>query len=201
MFYRSEGDSPKRSLDSPSPTREQKARQAVAEAAAASVAAIGGKWKMQIGNATAGSSRFKKKPEREEWSEEQEKRLQNKNDEMVEDPTKNIVLQPPLPAEKGMSVRKAMAAMKEPPAQQKKEPESLKKPKGLPVAPTTNPMIAPGQVVLDKFGNFRLVTPQENKKTTGEEQPPLPPGAPPKAYGGEYGKFSTLINIIFLVVS
>lgn len=184
LIYRSDVDSPKRSLDSPSPTREQKARQAVAEAAA-SVAAIGGKWKMQIGAAQAGSSRFKKKPEREEWVDEQEKRLQQqqKNDDLLDDPLKKINLQqPPPPIEKNVNVRKAMA-LKEPQQPPKKEVEALKKPKGLPVAPTTNPNIAPGQVVLDKFGNFRLVTPQENKKP-GDEHPPLPPGGPPKAYGG-----------------
>lgn len=155
---------------------------------------MGGKWKMQIGNATAGSSRFKKRPEREDWSEEQEKRLQMKGDDIVEDPSKNSIaaaaaLQQPSPAaDKNMSVRKAMA-MKEPQPpplpSSKKEPEPLRKPKGLPVAPTTNPMIAPGQVVLDKFGNFRLVTPPENKKPGGDGQPPLPPGAPPKAYAGK----------------
>lgn len=167
-------------MDSPSPTREQKARQAVAEAAA-SVSASGGKWKMQIGNANAGSgsSRFKKKPDREEWPDEQDKRQQN-NDAEPEDPKK--ALPPPVaPAEKNMSVRKAMA-MKEPQPPPKKEAEPMKKlPKVLPPAPTTKPMITPGQVVLDKFGNFRLVTPPESKKSG--DGPPLPPGAPPKDYG------------------
>lgn len=61
-------ESPKRSLmDSPSPTREQKARQAVAEA----TASAGSKWKMQIGPGVPASTRFKKKAEREEWMEEQ----------------------------------------------------------------------------------------------------------------------------------
>ena len=61
---RSESESPKRSvMNSSSLTREQKTRQAGAQAAAASEAP---KWKMQIGQATAGSSRFKKKAEREE---------------------------------------------------------------------------------------------------------------------------------------
>lgn len=174
-------------MDSPSPTREQKARQAVAEAAA-SVSAAGGKWKMQIGAATAGSSRFKKKPEREDWQEEQEKRLQSKNGDLMEDPAKKVVappLQPPPPpAEKNVNVRKAMA-VKEPQPPPKKEPEPLKKPKVLPPAPTTKPMINPGQVVLDKFGNFRLVTPPESKKP-GDDAPPLPPGAPPKGYGGKW---------------
>lgn len=69
-------ESPKRSLlDSPSPTREQKARQAVAEAAAS---ANTQKWKMHIGPGTSGNSRFKKKqPERTvtsgEWSGDQDK--------------------------------------------------------------------------------------------------------------------------------
>lgn len=62
-------ESPKRALmDSPSPTREQKARQAVAEAAASA----GSKWKMQIGPGVPASTRFKKKAEREEWIEEQQ---------------------------------------------------------------------------------------------------------------------------------
>lgn len=70
---------PKRSmLDSPSPTREQKARQAVAEAAAS---ANTQKWKMHIGPGTSGNSRFKKKqPERSlssEWMGEQEKHNKN----------------------------------------------------------------------------------------------------------------------------
>lgn len=179
--HRSEGESPKRSLDSPSPTREQKARQAVAEAAA-SVSASGGKWKMQIGNATAGSSRFKKKPEREEWAEEQEKRMQGKNGDVVEDPAKKVPQPLPPPPDKNLGVRKVMA-LKEPQPPPKKEPEPMKKPKVLPPAPTTKPMITPGQVVLDKFGNFRLVTPPESKKPT-DDAPPLPPGVPPKGYGG-----------------
>lgn len=173
-------DSPKRSLlDSPSPTREQKARQAVAEAAA-SVSASGApaKWKMQIGNATSGSSRFKKKPEREDWEEQQDRRSMNKNGDLEEQTKKPP---PQLSAEKNMSIRKAMA-MKEP--LPKKELEMPKKAKPLPPAPTTKPLITPGQVVLDKFGNFRLVTPPENKKRHDEDMPPLPPGAPPKGYAG-----------------
>lgn len=65
-------------LDSPSPTREQKARQAVAEAAAS---ANTQKWKMHIGAGTSGNSRFKKKqPERalsSEWLGDQEKHPKN----------------------------------------------------------------------------------------------------------------------------
>lgn len=65
-------------LDSPSPTREQKARQAVAEAAAS---ANTQKWKMHIGPGTSGNSRFKKKqPERSlssEWAGDQEKHPKN----------------------------------------------------------------------------------------------------------------------------
>lgn len=86
-----------------------------------------------------------------------------------------------------MSVRKAMA-MKEP--LPKKEMEPPKKPKVLPPAPTTKPMITPGQVVLDKFGNFRLVTPPDNKKPGEDDLPPLPPGAPPKgSYAGNFFLF------------
>lgn len=71
-------------LDSPSPTREQKARQAVAEAtASASASGAPTKWKMQIGQPTSGSSRFKKKPEREDW-DEQEKRFSSKNGDLDE---------------------------------------------------------------------------------------------------------------------
>lgn len=181
-YSRSElSESPKRTLiDSPSPTREQKARQAVAEAAA-SVSAGGAptKWRMQIGAATSGSSRFKKKPEHPEWDDD--KRLGSKNGD-AEEPKKQLGSQPP--ADKNMSVRKAMA-MKEP--QPKKEMEPPKKPKVLPPAPTTKPLITPGQVVLDKFGNFRLVTPPENKKTQDDDVPPLPPGAPPKGpYSGKF---------------
>lgn len=165
-------------LDSPSPTREQKARQAVAEATAASGAP---KWKMQIGSATAGSSRFKKKPEREEWLEENEKRI-NKNGD-VEDPRKNIPPLAPAVLEKNGSVRKMMA-MKEPTPKKPQESELLKKLKPAPPAP--KPVIPPGQVVLDKFGNFRLMTPpKETNRGSDDDLPPLPPGAPPKgSYAG-----------------
>lgn len=179
-FNRSElSESPKRSLlDSPSPTREQKARQAVAEATAASGAP---KWKMQIGSATAGSSRFKKKPEREEWIEENEKRV-NKNGD-IEDSRKNLAsVAPPIP-EKNGNVRKMMA-MKEPTPKKPPESELLKKLKPAPPAP--KPVIPPGQVVLDKFGNFRLMTPpKETNRGSDDDLPPLPPGAPPKgSYAG-----------------
>lgn len=175
MFYRNEAESPKVSLYSPSPTREQKARQAVAEATA-SVSAIGGKWKMQIGAATAGSSRFKRRPD-DDWTGEQEKRFENRNENVLEESAnKREVLHAQSSAE---------GSIKESQSSPKKDVELLKqKSKGLPVAPTTNPMIAPGQVVLDKFGNFRLVTPAETKKIAGGEQAPLSSG-PPKAYGGK----------------
>lgn len=134
---------------------------------------------MQIGNATSGSSRFKKKPEREDWDEQQDRRAANKNGDLEE--MKKAAL-PPTPAEKNISVRKAMA-MKEPAP--KKEMDLPKKLKPLPPAATTKPLITPGQVVLDKFGNFRLVTPPESKKTHDDDLPPLPPGAPPKgSYAG-----------------
>ncbi|KAK9738006.1 Tetratricopeptide repeat [Popillia japonica] len=163
-------ESPKRSLlDSPSPTREQKARQAVAEATAASGAP---KWKMQIGSATAGSSRFKKKPEREEWLEENEKRI-NKNGDM-EDPRKPVAPMPSAPPDKNGSVRKMMA-MKEPTPKKPPESELLKKLKPAPPAP--KPVIPPGQVVLDKFGNFRLMTPPK-ETNRGRSKPPEPPGRP-----------------------
>ncbi|GJQ66979.1 hypothetical protein Trydic_g7979 [Trypoxylus dichotomus] len=155
-------ESPKRSLlDSPSPTREQKARQAVAEATAASGAP---KWKMQIGSATAGSSRFKKKPEREEWLEENEKRV-NKNGDM-EDPRKSVPPVPPAVPEKNGSVRKMMA-MKEPIPKKPPESELLKKLKPAPPAP-------------------KLMTPpKEINRGSDDDLPPLPPGAPPKgSYAG-----------------
>ncbi|KAG5883059.1 hypothetical protein JTB14_010447 [Gonioctena quinquepunctata] len=165
-------ESPKRAmLDSPSPTREQKARQAVAEAAASAGTQ---KWKMQIGPGTSGNSRFKKKqPERptpsSEWAAEQEKH--NKNGANIEDspplPKKSAPL-PPM--EKAVSIRKAMA-MKEPPP---KKPESPKKPKQL--APPPVSKVQQGQVVLDKFGNFRLMSPPDSKKG---DMPPLPPGRRP----------------------
>ncbi|XP_074041206.1 uncharacterized protein isoform X2 [Leptinotarsa decemlineata] len=169
-------ESPKRSmLDSPSPTREQKARQAVAEAAASAGTQ---KWKMQIGPGTSGNSRFKKKqPERpvpsSEWGAEQDKHSKN-GANMDDSPpvTKKSAPASLQPAEKAVSIRKAMA-MKEPPP---KKPDSPKKPK--PMVPPSMPKIPTGQVVLDKFGNFRLMTPPEIKKSLGE-QPPFPPGRRP----------------------
>lgn len=76
LFYSSVSPCPKRvMLDSPSPTREQKARQAVAEAAASAGTQ---KWKMHMGqNTQSNSSRFKKKqsdrlpPPQAEWGSEQ----------------------------------------------------------------------------------------------------------------------------------
>ena len=182
-FFRGESESPKRSmLDSPSPTREQKARQAVAEAAAASGAP---KWKMQIGQATAGSSRFKKKAEREEWIEEPEvKRANtNKNGDLEEASRKMPVPLAPPPLDKNVSVRKSMNS-KEPILVKKQESELLKK---LRPAPPTKPIVPPGQVVLDKFGNFRLMSPPKEIVNRGSDDdlPPLPPGAPPKgSYAG-----------------
>lgn len=185
-------ESPKRSmiLDSPSPTREQKARQAVAEATASATASgAPSKWKMQIGNATAGSSRFKKKPEREDWGDDQpqmDKRL-NKSSDIMDDSKKTAPILPPS-VEKNMSIRKAMA-MKDVPLPSKKDPEPIKKLKQpLPLPPQPNkPLIPPGQVVLDKFGNFRLLSPTQRLQVdrNNEDLPPLPPGAPPKdSYSG-----------------
>lgn len=159
-------------MGSPSPTREQKARLAVAEATA-SANNMQNKWKMQIGAATSGSSRFKKKPEREEWADEGDKRL-SKNGDM--EPRKGASSST---AEKNMSVRKAMA-MKEQP-KKPPEPEPIKKSKPPPPAPAPKPIIPPGPVVLDKFGNFRLMTPPKDNKLHSDDMPPLPPGAPPKS--------------------
>lgn len=177
---RSESSKRSMGLDSPSPSREQKARQAVAEAtASANASGAPTKWKMQIGNATAGSSRFKKKPEREDWSEEQmmDKRMSNK-DLMEESNKKSNTLLPP--ADKSANVRKGVA-MKDAPPPAKKEPElPLKKIKPPPIAaPQPKNMVPPGQVVLDKFGNFRLLSPRMQPDRS-EDLPPLPPGAPPK---------------------
>ncbi|KAJ3634116.1 hypothetical protein MTP99_011023 [Tenebrio molitor] len=179
-------ESPKRGLlDSPSPTREQKARQAVAEATASAGSAS--KWKMQISaqpppSTSSGSgSRFKKKPDREEWKEEQQQMMDKrammagKNGTFEESPRKGGSQQPVPSPEKNMSVRKAMA-MKEPPP---KRPDSPKKPKLMPPMPQIKPLVNPGQVVLDKFGNFRLMTPPELKKGREGDMPPLPPGRRP----------------------
>ncbi|KAJ8984823.1 hypothetical protein NQ317_013022 [Molorchus minor] len=141
-------DSPKRPiLDSPSPTREQKARQAVAEAAASAGTQ---KWKMHIGPGVPGNSALQ--------------------EETARTPSTPST---PQPLEKSVSVRKAMA-MKEP---LPKKPESPKKIKPLPPMPMPN-KIPQGQVVLDKFGNFRLMTPPELKKLG--EMGPLPPGRRPQ---------------------
>lgn len=197
LFFRSElSESPKRSLlDSPSPTREQKARQAVAEAAAASRAP---KWKMQIGSATAGSSRFKKKPEREEWIDDNEKRI-NKNGD-VEDTRKVVTaVPPPMPEKTTMVIRKEMAIKEIEP---KKPPQSELLKKLKPAPPVTKPVIPPGQVVLDKFGNFRLMTPpKELNRGSDDDLPPLPPGAPPKgSYAGIIclSEVSPIVIFVFL---
>lgn len=155
-------------MDSPSPTREQKARQTVAEASSAS--GVGsGKWKMQIGNVQS-TSRFKKRVEREDWISERDERS-SRNDR--DDDKQKL---PPLPEEKGISVRKAMA-LKEP--LPKIIPPEPPKPKLKQI--TKQPIIQPGQVVLDKFGSFRLLSPSA-KKMPDDDLPPLPPGAPPKSY-------------------
>ncbi|CAH1105868.1 unnamed protein product [Psylliodes chrysocephalus] len=174
---------PKRILDSPSPTREQKARQAVAEA----TASVGGtqKWKMQIGPGTSGNSRFKKKvqdrppPSTSDWGMDIEKRGKSNRSlgSTADDspPPKKSSLPPLPPTEKAVSVRKAMERLKEPPP---KKPDSPKKMK--PAPPPMN-KIPQGQVVLDKFGNFRLMTPPELKKEAqlaAGRRPPEPPGRP-----------------------
>lgn len=180
QFFRSElSDSPKRSaLDSPSPTREQKARQAVAEATASATASgAPTKWKMPVGSSQAGSSRFKRKTDRDDWLDEinEVKRL-NKNI----DPDEPIKKSAPSPMEKNLSVRKAMA-LKEPVP--KKIDLEVKKPKVPQPIVMPKPIIPPGQVVLDKFGNFRLMTPPKDTRLHGD-MPPLPPGVPPKSLAG-----------------
>nr|CAH7740976.1 unnamed protein product [Callosobruchus chinensis] len=186
--------------DSPSPTREQKARQAVAEAAASA------KWKMHIGAAQPSASRFKRKsalggsgqppppgtsppgagqPSSHDWLGEQEKRKSSSYDSPP--PTKKGSLPPLPPTEKAVSVRKVMA-MKEPPlppahkkgnASSESPPLPPSKKSSKPSPAPTAPKIPQGQVVLDKFGNFRLMTPPELKKAGSSEAPPLPPGRRP----------------------
>lgn len=163
--YRSErSDSPKRIpiVDSPSPTREQKARQAVAEATASATASgAPTKWKMQIGStqATTSGSRFKRKPEREEWPEEVviDKRINKSSESRERESPKKPVPEPA--SDKNMSIRKAMAAMKEPLS---KKAEMARNKIATPVQPAKP--IPQGQVVLDKFGNFRLVTPPKDPR-------------------------------------
>ncbi|CAG9864564.1 unnamed protein product [Phyllotreta striolata] len=176
---------PKRVVDSPSPTREQKARQAVAEATASAGGAQ--KWKMQIGPGTSGSARFRKKtqerqpPPVNEWGGDMmDKRVKSAGSATDDSPpSKSKAPMPPLPppSEKSLSVRKAMA-MKEPPPP--KKPDSPKKLKPTPAPPLNK--IPQGQVVLDKFGNFRLMTPPELKKEghmgPAGRRPPEPPGRP-----------------------
>ncbi|XP_065162968.1 tetratricopeptide repeat protein 14 homolog isoform X3 [Atheta coriaria] len=149
---RSEGEggsiSPKRSLGSPSPTREQKARLAVAEASAMTSS---GKWKMHVGPSTASTSRFKRKQEREDWQDDP-LNLQGM-------PPKQDMMMEGGPKKKGNQGG---------------------------MVPKANP-IPQGQVVLDKFGNFRLVTPPKNaqgpppgvvQRYDGRGKPPEPPGRP-----------------------
>ncbi|XP_060536553.1 tetratricopeptide repeat protein 14 homolog isoform X2 [Cylas formicarius] len=199
-------ESPKHSmLDSPSPTREQKARQAVAEAAASA-----GKWKMHIGPPSQAASRFKKKqserPPSPEWHSEsapEKMKLKNSNtgSSSFDEPSssKRTPLPPPQPAEKAVSVRKQMA-MKEPPPKRSDSPKKMK-PMAVPPLPP-GPKIPQGQVVLDKFGNFRLMTPPEMKKShdlgqlLAGRRPPEPPGRPrsdsrsPKRRSRSRSKFS-----------
>nr|CAI5870370.1 unnamed protein product [Callosobruchus analis] len=190
--------------DSPSPTREQKARQAVAEAAASA------KWKMHIGAAQSSASRFRRKgalggsggqppppgtsppgagqpsmSSSHDWLGEQEKRKSSSYDSPP--PTKKGSLPPLPPTEKAVSVRKVMA-MKEPPLPpaQKKGSASSESPPLPPSKKSSKPSPAPsapkipqGQVVLDKFGNFRLMTPPELKKAGSADAAPLPPGRRP----------------------
>jgi hypothetical protein len=145
-------------------------------------------------------SRFKKKPDREEWKEEQQmmdKRamMAGKNGTFEESPRKGGGQQPVPSPEKNMSVRKAMA-MKEPPP---KRPDSPKKPKLMPPVPQIKPLVNPGQVVLDKFGNFRLMTPPELKKGREGDMPPLPPGAPPKGpVAGRAQSFDGWLKLLFV---
>lgn len=163
----------------------------VAEATA-SVSGMGAKWKMQVGTSVAGGSRFKKRPEGE-WTGETKPSVSSKNEETFERDVFH-------PNESNGAVRKASVVKESTQKQQEPPPPPpqpqpskqqvseavVQKSKGLPVAPTTNPMIAPGQVVLDKFGNFRLVTPEENKKQVGgEHSVSRRASSPPKAYGGE----------------
>lgn len=65
------------------------------------------------------------------------------------------------PVEKAVSVRKAMA-IKEPPPKKSESPPKKIKPIVMP-QPIMN-KIPQGQVVLDKFGNFRLMSPPDSKK-------------------------------------
>lgn len=164
-------------IDSPSPTREQKARQAVAEATATATASgAPTKWKMQVGSSMAAStSRFKRKADRDEWLEETDKRgSKNGRDELDDSPKRSVVIPS---VDKNVSVRKAMA-MKEG-GTTKKDSESKKNVKVPAPIAMPKPIIPQGQVVLDKFGNFRLMTPPKDGRGH-DELPPLPPGAPPK---------------------
>ncbi|CAH0557876.1 unnamed protein product [Brassicogethes aeneus] len=174
---RSDSESPRRTLDSPSPTREQKARQAVAEAAASA-----NKWKMHIGPGTSGNSRFKKKqPERApppppaEWGGDSKNGGGGGLYDLPSPPKKA----PMPPAEKAVGVRKQMAMKEAPPRRVESPPR--RKAAALPPAPN-KPFVPQGQVVLDKFGNFRLMSPPEIKKANAAlppgRRPPEPPGRP-----------------------
>ncbi|CAG9769036.1 unnamed protein product [Ceutorhynchus assimilis] len=173
-------------LDSPSPTREQKARQAVAEATAS---AGGGKWKMHAGGSQQPPPRPKKKlmdrPPSPEWPPElppEKIRARNSFEETLS--MKKSSMPPLPPPEKGLSIRKQMAIKES--SSSKPRSDSPKKPSKLfaPPMPPPGPKIPQGQVVLDKFGNFRLMTPPEIKKSKemlgamGNNRPPEPPGRP-----------------------
>ncbi|XP_066255319.1 tetratricopeptide repeat protein 14 homolog [Euwallacea similis] len=178
-------ESPKHMLlDSPSPTREQKARQAVAEATSAA-----SKWKMHLaGGPAPPPARLKKKqiqerPPSPDWPPElppEKPRARNSFDEAPTSSKKLGGVQ----QEKGVSVRKQMA-MKEPALKRMDSPpkRALMKPLAAPPLPP-GPKIPQGQVVLDKFGNFRLMTPPEMKKVregigaASGSRPPEPPGRP-----------------------
>lgn len=180
-------ESPKRPImESPSPTREQKARQAVAEAAASA-----GKWKMQMAPGPSGNSRFKKKQlDRSQSSDiwDEKPHFPTGNSSNRNDNYDDKRAPQPQPSDKGVSVRKQMAMKEAPPLPPSKKPESPKRSNKLPPEPP-KPNINTGQVVLDKFGNFRLMTPPELKKggpgggaggSMSHDNVPLPPGAPPR---------------------
>ncbi|XP_017777148.1 PREDICTED: tetratricopeptide repeat protein 14 isoform X2 [Nicrophorus vespilloides] len=164
-----------------SPSREPKARPIETDL----VSSMGNsqKWKMHIAAAPVSTSRFKRKNDRDDWLEDPMLMMHEKNGDHMKESPKKVVL--PIP-EKNMSVRKAMAQKEA--GGKKQEPEMLGK-KKMPVPPKSNP-IPPGQVVLDKFGNFRLVTPPKNlppmppavqapkDRFDGRGKPPEPPGRP-----------------------
>lgn len=175
MYCRPDEEIPKNIL---SPTREQKAPQEVADASA-SVSGMGTKWKMQVGTSVAGGLRFKKQTEKESTGEqEKQPPAPTKTDSALE---RNIFH----PNKNKKTVRKVLFMKKGQRASFNKvmsEPV-MPRPKILPVASTTNPLVAPRQVVLDKFGNFRLVSPPASKKPTGGGQSTFVT-VPPKSYAG-----------------